>query len=66
MVARVVRLTTLAQGLGREVQLWREAAHPLTYLELKVYLGAMQDGIGRLEEARAVLDQTLERISRAV
>jgi hypothetical protein len=61
----MVRLNTLAQGPGREVQLWREAAHPLTYLELQVYLDALQDGIGRLEEARAVLGKALERIRRA-
>jgi hypothetical protein len=64
MVARMVRLNTLARGLGREVQLWREVAHPLTYLELKVYLDALQDVIGRLEEARAELSMPLERISR--
>jgi hypothetical protein len=51
----MVRLNTLAKGLGREVQLSRNTAHPLTYLELKVYIDALQDGIGRLEEARAVL-----------
>jgi hypothetical protein len=61
----MVRLKTLAQGLGREVQLWRDAAHPLTYLERKVYIDALQDGIGRLEEARAVLGKALERIRRA-
>jgi hypothetical protein len=64
LVARMVRLNTLAQGLGREVGLWRGAAHPLMYLELKVYLDALQDGIGRLEEAHAVLGKALERIGR--
>jgi hypothetical protein len=64
MVARMVRLSTLGRGLGREVHLWRDIAHPLTYLELKVYLDALQDGIGRLEEARAVLGKALERINR--
>jgi hypothetical protein len=39
--------------------------HPLTYLELNVYLGALQDGIGRLEEARAELGKALERIRSA-
>jgi hypothetical protein len=64
MVARMVRLNTLAQGLGGEVRLWREVAQPLTYLELKVYLDALQEGIGRLDEARAVLGKALERINR--
>jgi hypothetical protein len=64
LVARMVRLNTLAQGLGREVQLWRDAAHPFTYLELKVYLDALQDGIDRLKEARTVLAKALERIAK--
>jgi hypothetical protein len=60
----MVRLNTLAHDLGREVRPWRDAAHPLTYLELKLYLDALQDGIGRLEEARAVLGKALERLGR--
>jgi hypothetical protein len=60
----MARLNTLAQGLGCEVGLWREVAHPLTYLEVKVYLNALQDEIGRLEQARAVLGKALERINR--
>jgi hypothetical protein len=64
MVARMARLNTLALGLSREVQLWQDTAHPLTYLELKVYLGALQDGIGRLEDARAALSKALDRIAR--
>jgi hypothetical protein len=47
-----------------EVWLWREVAHLLAYQELKVYLDALQDGIGRLAEARAELSIALERISR--
>jgi hypothetical protein len=65
MVACMVRLNTLARGLSREVQLWRDVAHPLPYLELKLYLDALQDDIGRLEEARAVLGKALERIRKA-
>jgi hypothetical protein len=65
MVARMARLNTLAQGLGREVQLWRDATKPLTFLELNVYLDALQDGIGGLEEACAVLGKVLERLTRA-
>jgi hypothetical protein len=64
MVARMVRLNTLAHDLGREVRPWRDAAHLLTYLELKVYLDALQDGIGRLEAARAVLGKAIKRINR--
>jgi hypothetical protein len=64
IAARVVRLDELIRGLAREVVTWKECNDPLLYLERKMYLKALQDGLGGLEEARVVLAGARQRLER--
>jgi hypothetical protein len=60
--ARVRRLDELARGLAKEVSLWRGGNDPLLYLERKAYLGAIQDALAGVEEARVILAKARQRL----
>jgi hypothetical protein len=64
LTARVRRLDELARGLAKEVALWKECNDPLLYLERKAYLGAIQDALAGVEEARVVLAKARQRLER--
>jgi hypothetical protein len=62
--ARVRRLEQLARGLAKEVTLWKACNDPLLYLERKAYLGAIQDALSGVEEARVTLAKARQRLER--
>jgi hypothetical protein len=62
--ARVRRLEQLARGLAKEVTLWKACDDPLLYLERKAYLGAIQDALAGVEEARVTLAKARQRLER--
>jgi hypothetical protein len=62
LTARVRRLDELSRGLAKEVALWKECNDPLLYLERKAYLGAIQDALAGVEEARVVLAKARQRL----
>ena len=64
LTARVRRLDELSRGLAKEVALWKECNDPLLYLERKAYLGAIQDALAGVEEARVVLAKARQRLER--
>jgi hypothetical protein len=64
LTARVRRLDELSRGLGKEVVLWKECNDPLLYLERRAYLGAIQDALGGVEEARIVRAKARRRVER--
>ena len=65
VAARVRRLEELTRGLAKEVSLWKEGNDPLLYLERKAYLGAIQDALAGVEEARVVLARARQRLEGA-
>jgi hypothetical protein len=58
-------LEELTRGLAKEVSLWKEGNDPLLYLERKAYLGAIQDALAGVEEARVVLARARQRLEGA-
>ena len=60
--ARVSRLDELSRGLAKEVTLWKACNDPLLYLERRVYLGAIQDALAGVEEARVILAKARQRL----
>lgn len=62
--ARVHRLDQLSRGLSKEVTLWRKGDDPLLYLERKAYLGAIQDALAGVEEARVLLAKVCHRLEK--
>lgn len=60
--ARVRRLDELARGLAREVALWQKGDDPLLFRERRAYLSAIQDALGGVEKARAILAQARQRV----
>ncbi len=60
--ARVRRLEELAQGLAKEVLLWKKGDDPLLYLERQAYLGAIQDALAGVESARVILARARQRL----
>jgi hypothetical protein len=52
LTARVGRLDELSRVLAKEVVLWKECNDPLLYLERRAYVGAIQDALAGVEEAR--------------
>lgn len=60
--ARIARLDELAQGLAREVSLWKKGNDPLLYLERKAYLEAIQDALAGMEKARVTLSKACQRM----
>jgi hypothetical protein len=60
--ARVKRLEELAEGLGREVALWKGNDGLLLFAERKRYLAGIQDALAGAEEARVVLARVVKRL----
>jgi hypothetical protein len=44
--------------------LWKEPNDPLLYLERRAYLGAIQDALAGVDEARVVLAKARRRLER--
>lgn len=59
--ARVRRLEELSRGLSRELMIWQQGGDPLLYLERRSYVGAIQDALSALEQARVVLARAGQR-----
>ena len=53
--ARMRRLATLVNGLGREESLWRECSAPVLAVDREVYMKAINEAIHGLETARVTL-----------
>ena len=51
---RIARLDQLAQGLAKEVALWKGGNDPPLFAERRMYLKASQDALAGAEEARVV------------
>jgi hypothetical protein len=64
LTARVRRLDELSRGLAKEVVLWKECNDPLLYLKRRAYLGAIQDALAGVEQARVVLAKARQRLKR--
>jgi len=62
--SRVTRLRNLAQGMGKEVALWKAQEGPLLPLERKQYLEAVYDVIPGTDEAARVLEAALVRLEK--
>jgi hypothetical protein len=62
VLARVDRLDKLARGLAKELTLIRQADDPLLHVEQKGYLDALGRVRSGVEEARAVLARTRQRL----
>jgi hypothetical protein len=59
---RVVRLQRLAEGLAKEVRLWRGCEDLLLSRERKAYLDGIQDALAGVEAARVTLEKVVCRI----
>ena len=64
LTGRVRRLDELSRGLAKEGVLWKECDDPLLYLERRTYLGAIQDALAGVEQARVVLAKARQRLER--
>jgi hypothetical protein len=62
IMRRIERLDRLARGFSLEVGRWKGANDPLLYRERKAYLGAVQNALAGVEEARVVLARVVRRI----
>jgi hypothetical protein len=64
LVRRIQRLDELSRGLAAEVQRWRRGTDPLTLVERRQYLNAIQDAIAAAEDARLTVARVLERLGK--
>jgi hypothetical protein len=64
LTARIQRFDALARGFAKEVTLWKQSNDPLLYLERKAYLGAVQNALAGVEEARVILAKVCQRLDR--
>ena len=62
---RIARLRRLAEGLAKEVGLWRGCEDLLLSRERKAYLAGIQDALAAAEAARVTLEKVVGRIERA-
>jgi hypothetical protein len=60
----VNRLRDLAQGMGKDVTLWKAQEGPLLPVERKKYLEAAYDVIAGTDEAARVLKAALGRLEK--
>jgi hypothetical protein len=64
MRARLPRFEELASNLGKELQLWRSADHPLNDSDLTVYWHGLLEAIQGLVKGQGVLEKALARVDR--
>jgi hypothetical protein len=62
--ARIERLKRLTNGLAKEVNAQKDAKGLLLSLERKKYVDGMTDALGRLDDARVVLEGVVERMQQ--
>jgi hypothetical protein len=59
---RITRLERLAEGMAKEVALWRGVEDVLLSRERRQYLNAIQEALAGADEARAVLAGVVKRL----
>ena len=62
--ARLARIEELEKGLAREVGVWQAQEAPLSELERKRYLDAIQNAVAGLDDARATLAAVVKRLEQ--
>jgi hypothetical protein len=60
---RIARLDQLAQGLAKEVALWKGGNDPPLFAERRMYLKAIQDALAGADEAQVVLARVVKRLA---
>jgi hypothetical protein len=58
------RLDQLVRGLAREVLFWQQDMGPLLYVELRQYLGAINEALSGLDRARVTLARARQRMDQ--
>ena len=58
--ARLQRFAKLAEGLAKEVTLWKGCAAPVLYVHRLEYIEGVQDAVSGLEKARVSLAKMIQ------